>query len=115
MKIGQRDVWIGIGKGEKTLKKWWVVFTPLAREWIPPMCPGVEGFWLSDVPRRFEIHGPKRSFALALTPGSRWGKGSKEEFLNGTAKLMWIEWTPKREVAEIPADTAPDTIERPED
>ncbi len=94
MKIGQHDVWIGIGKGEQTPRKWWVVFTPLGREWISPECAGQpRGFWLPDVPRRFEAHGPRWHFMLALTPADRWAKGTKKDFQNGTYRLKWIELT----------------------
>jgi hypothetical protein len=78
MKISQRDVWF-------PCKRFWLCFTPLGREWIPPGVSGSnEGFWLTGIPRRFEIHFPPYSFMMALTPGSRWVTGR-----NG--KFRWIE------------------------
>lgn len=86
MKIGQRDVWIGIGKGERTPRKWWVTFSPIGREWIPPG-GGRPEFWLHDVPRRFEIHGFTWHFMLALSPGSRWAKMRGRKVVG----YRWIE------------------------
>lgn len=75
MKIGQRDVVIGIGENKPWPRKYWVIFTPRGREWISPgvIGGGRPGFWL-DVPRRFEVYSPTWAFTLALTPGSRWAK-----------------------------------------
>jgi len=91
MKIGQRDVWIGVGKGESTPRRCWVVFTPLGREWIPADCAGRdEAFWLATS-RRFEIHCPPWSFMLALTPQSRWVR-----IRDGHDEVRWIELERRR-------------------
>lgn len=92
MKIGQRDVWIGVGKGKQTPKRVWVVFTPLGREWISAGCAGrSEGFWLRDVPRRLEIHCPPWSFQLALTPGSRFDGPRWMSFEKHRSAYDWID------------------------
>ncbi len=89
MKIGQRDVVIGIGKNKPWPRKYWACCSLLGREWISPevIGGGWPGFW-QDVPRRFEVYGPTWSFMLALTPGSRWAKMADREIVG----LQWIEF-----------------------
>lgn len=91
MKIGQRDVVIGFGKNKPWPRKYWVICSARAREWISPGVAGGgrPGFWL-DTPRRLEIYGPLWSFMLALDRDSRWtgGRDFKES--------KWIEFRRRR-------------------
>ena len=92
MKIGQRDVVIGVGKNKPWPRKYWVICTPRKREWISPTVingPGAitGGFWL-ETARRFELYGPTWSFMLALDRDSRWGG------VCGPSK--WIEFRRRR-------------------